>query len=631
MILLVGIYHLVIIFVGYWIQRKLFPFTGSRLTRLIVPIVIGLLFGIPVTYIAAVLTSFSNDPVSISLILYILGGSFFVFLNRKDFPNRRAIHGLLKKGITGIDVLVCFISIAVSWYIMTKTFKATPDGTLFVARNVVFDFGHAVSIIRSMSWGSNIPYSSPFVSGTEHLYHFMFFFWSAILERFGLPITYAVNIPSAFGFTLFLLTIYSIGKELFRSSVIGFLGVTFTILHGSLSFIPFFQKYGVSLSSIFRNPNYLFAGPFDGSIYSIFLTLNVFVNQRHLGLALSVLLFLYILFYQDVLQNKLNWKRVLLYAVAFSFFVLWHLTLAPALLFSWIVLLSIHKRWKQLFRLVILSVFVCLILTCRWFGPVINTILAVPTGGLASQTVQMSAKNILLWIVQFPFYNFGVLLPFLIGGLFIEKKTVQKIFPLLVLPALFFLLSLRTGAIDQKYLNVFMVFFVLFASSGIIALYRSGSIGKIIVVTLFPFLILSGVMDFMVIKNDYLFPVPNTEKTGAVLWITENTKKDAIFVSYRDIFDPVLLAGRRTYYGFFRQLYIVSLGSDAQRGKTVKDIYEATNAAELSVQVKKTGASYIIIPEKKQSEFTYMVSTDLLTNMYPPVYKDANLLILKIP
>ena len=83
---------------------------------------------------------------------------------------------------------------------MFKTFHGGADGQLFVGSNNVFDFGHAIGIIRSFSWGNNIPFTSPFESGLPFFYHFFFYFFVAIWEYFGIPIVWAMNIVSIFSF-----------------------------------------------------------------------------------------------------------------------------------------------------------------------------------------------------------------------------------------------------------------------------------------------------------------------------------------------------------------------------------------------------------------------------------------------
>jgi len=83
-------------------------------------------------------------------------------------------------------------------------------------------------------------------------------------------------------------------------------------------------------------------------------------------------------------------------------------------------------------------------------------------------------------------------------------------------------------------------------------LWKKQLMHKVITAVLFIFLTASGFIDLMVIKNDFLYPLIDGDTSEIISWIKKNSKPRDVFLSYADIIDPVALAGRRNYAGFYR-------------------------------------------------------------------------------
>ncbi len=630
--MLLFLYHLAIILLGFFIYKKFFHETKTWIFRGIIVTALGLLVSLPLTYLLAIVFLKLNDPIFISVSVFTSVVLLFTFLKRRYLlsikHHRFKIHLKRDSLIDGSIVFLCFVF---SWYIMSKTFKVDSLGMISVARNAVFDFGHSLSIIRSMSWGNNIPYTSPFVAGTEQLYHFMFQFWVAVLEHLGLPIYYAVNIPSSIGFTLFLLVMYVIGKEIFKKISVGIMGIVFIIFHGGFMFIPFFQKYGINAGAILRNPNYLFTGPFDGSLYSLFFTLNVFINQRQLGISLAIFFLVYVLFQEKLRNNKLNGSTILFFAFLLGLFTLWHLVLTVGLFMTIVGILLYKKKWKESFIFVANALFIGFIFVNSWMPYLIRGLTSISIHGLGSGVPgSKPSQPVLLWLFKFIVLNFGLSLLFLGIGIFKEKKLVNFFSPLFILVGIFSFLSIRAGVIDQKYINVLLVLVALFTAAGVGLLVRKIMVIKVIAIIFLPCIILSGIIDFMVIKNDYMFPVEQTKKGKLVSWIADHTEKNAIFLSYDDIFDPVTLAGRKNYYGFYKQPDIFLAESDKYRRDKVRNVFDVTDSESLTYAVKDTNVDYILLPpyEKKDNPFT--IDRLLIKKTFPVVYDQDGLTILDV-
>lgn len=611
------LYHLVIFLVGYYLSRIFIKHKNIMFVS-ISSLALGLLISLPLTYILASVVR----SLPLGVYLFIIFSLGFFWLKRKIFR----FEGF---SLIPLDIAVVLGNVLFSLYIMSKTFKIASEGTMLVARNAIFDFGHALSIIRSMSWGSNIPYTSPFVSGTDHLYHFMFLFWSAILEYFGMSINWAFNIPSIIGFTLLLTDIYYLGKEIFKKPTIGILAILFTVFHGGLLFVPFFQNYGLSFSSILRNPDYLFTGPFDGSLYSLFFTLNVFINQRHLGIALGFFFLLYMLFRQDYDKGEIK-KRIYFYGALVGVFTLWHFMLTGGLLFVFVAMLLLKKKYGEAWRLVITASGVSFLFVYPLLSLISPGLEGIFRNKNSGGSAGSSSNFSLLLPVNFLIVNYGFSIIFLILGFIKKSKERFYFLPLFFLTGLFILISLPTGFIDQKFLNVLQVLLAFFTAAGVYAFFQTHLMTKIATLMIIPLLIISGIIDFMVIKNDYLFPVKYSGSEQLVAFIDSHTKKDAVFLSYQEIFDPVLLAGRKQYYGFFRNPGIFLGEADQYRADRVSNVFAVQDEESLRYAVLDTGVDYILLPPPDKTDLPYTINYDLFKQTFPILTEDFDHLLLDV-
>src|SRR3972149_4361467 len=197
-----------------------------------------------------------------------------------------------------IELFILFITLLFSTWLMFATFSYD-NGNLRIEAKAWSDFANHIPLIRSFSFGNNFPPQFPLFSGHPIKYHFIFYAFSGLLERIGLTIDFALNIPSIVGFSFLILMIYLLSKEIFKSVTIGLLSILFFIFHGSLDFINFFLKYPLSsksLSQIINNTQFLSFGPYDGNIISAFWNLNIYTNQRHLGFSYAISLFIVFLY-----------------------------------------------------------------------------------------------------------------------------------------------------------------------------------------------------------------------------------------------------------------------------------------------------------------------------------------------
>src|SRR3990167_10244109 len=194
-----------------------------------------------------------------------------------------------KKGNVNLTLIILFF--VFSLWLFGKSFRYE-NGEFRIARHQVGDFGLHLELIRSFSRGQNIPPQSPFFPGSPLPYHYATDLTAGVLERVGIRIDHALNGISVIFFTLLLFLIYNFSNLLFGYSPIqSLIAVVLFLLSSNLTFVTFLKQS--TFAEVWRLPDYIYKGPFDGSVISIFSTLNPLLNQRHLivGLALSLLIF----------------------------------------------------------------------------------------------------------------------------------------------------------------------------------------------------------------------------------------------------------------------------------------------------------------------------------------------------
>ena len=118
-------------------------------------------------------------------------------------------------------VFVSFFSL----WLMFHTFSYdASSGSMLLGQKVWSDFGQHIPVIRSFSHGANLSrlfgagsIEFPLFSGEGMRYHYIFYAFVGMLEKVGLRIDWALNIPSAVGFAALLVGIYTLSKYLFTS------------------------------------------------------------------------------------------------------------------------------------------------------------------------------------------------------------------------------------------------------------------------------------------------------------------------------------------------------------------------------------------------------------------------------
>jgi hypothetical protein len=167
-------------------------------------------------------------------------------------------------------------------FLCCSTFAGS-DGGWIISRPVWSDFIAHTAMVRSFSLGSNVPAEYPFFAGPGIHYHFLFYFACAVLESFGLPLEWSINLPSALCLSALLMVIAHISAMLSGKRTAAALAVFLFVFPGSLKFLDFFRTlpdFGPHsiLQSLTGSPGFIGSAPYDD--WGLW-ALNVYANQRH--------------------------------------------------------------------------------------------------------------------------------------------------------------------------------------------------------------------------------------------------------------------------------------------------------------------------------------------------------------
>lgn len=491
-----------------------------------------------------------------------------------------------------VEIILIGFALAFSFWLMFHTFSYN-DGSMLIASKAWSDFASHIPLIRSFSYGANFPPEYPLFPGEPIRYHFLFYALVGFLEKIGLPIDYALNIPSALSFAALIMMIYFLAKTLFKSKAVGVLSVLFFLFNGSLSFLEFFKTHPLSLTTvndILNNTSFPSFGPYDGKVVSAFWNLNIYTNQRHIAFSFALALgIVYLLYTKRHEQNRL-YNSLLVGFLTGSLLLLNQSAFAIAVVF--VIWFFILKPVKRLF-LVIGTLsglpWLFLFLATTSFTPQIT---AKP--GFLLNSPLTTTSLITYWLHNLGFYT--LLIPL---GFFSSPKNAKSlVIPLLTLFLLPNIFQFSTDIINNhKFFNFFLLIGAMYAANLLVSLWKDGYpktvyFKKIVCIILFISLTLSGIVDLMVIKNDRKIELEDSQKNSDIRFIINNTDPQALILNSTFLYHPASLTGRPIFYGY--PYFSWSYGYDNRtREQIVLTIYRAKTKTEACNLLLSQGISYV--------------------------------------
>lgn len=522
------------------------------------------------------------------------------------------------------SILLALLALLFSFYLMFHTVSYdSKKHSVTIAMKTWSDFGAHIPLIRSFSTGNNFnrlfsikPVESPLFPNEPIRYHFGFYAIAGLLERLGMRLDYAVNIPSALGFFLMLVMIFIFSYSLFAKYSVSVLSVLFTLFNGSLSFLSFFKAHPLSFATptdILTNTKFASFGPWDGGLVSAFWTLNIYTNQRHLALSYALVLLILTIFARSHPTKGVGtiWK---LFIVLNTLLVINYPSFTIAALFLCWFFITQKKMRLPIFLSAILTLPALYILFRATNLP---SSIAFQRGYLIQGPI-----NIFSFIAYW-FHNIGFHIIMIPLGILLSPKSVRR----LLIPPLFLLFlipnvfRLSPDMINNhKFFNFFMIIGGMFSAYAVIKISHIRHIGRISLICLILLLTLSGVIDLFPIINDTRGIIADTEKQQDIQFFTTHTSPNDIIANSTWFYHPASLAGRAIFSGY--TYFTWSYGYDqGKREHILTSLYRA-NTIQTACDIMSINT--IAFVELSQTPEEYLQPNLIFWNTLPADYTNPH-------
>jgi DNA-binding beta-propeller fold protein YncE len=193
---------------------------------------------------------------------------------------------------------------------------------------------------------------------------------------------------------------------------------------------------------------------------------------------------------------------------------------------------------------------------------------------------------------------------------------------------------------NQKFIHIWVIIanlFVAFALWRLWHLSLSGTtlLGKFAAIVTTLLIVPGGVIDFFPIHNTGWSEV--TYRNDPLIdWLNKNTTPREIFLTDRFVNHPLLMAGRRVFYGW--PYYAWSAGYDAsKRDRLYLELFENRDPWKVYRLLKENGIKYVGFDGAvRQTTFIKRLNEQLYSTYFPKVFEDKqhkynSLTIYKVP
>lgn len=543
------LYLLIAFFVGELICRRLFS-SWLSIHRFAASFLIGLLICTWCSYLFALAFYWTDNPLLYGNLVFFSAAAVLLFANYRNLASFQGTEPAVSAGWP--DWTFAGVMLVVSSWLAFGTLGVDSDN-LKIAAFLLNDFGPNLSIVQSFAVGHNFPTEYPHFIGEPIRYHFLFWFQGGNLEFLSLNIAWAVNLLSALTLAAMLIVFDAFGRIVFLSKAVGRLTASLFFFHGSLSFVPFLISKGSVPAMISASVG---ATEWIPSIYKYtgeqwgVWSLGTFLAQRHLPAAVGIF-FIVLLFVIERARSVENDSD--------------RVPFAPFALCG--ILMGLLPTWNGAVFVAGFAVIATVVLI-RGLSLQILTLLitaamiAVPQILLLRSGGSRSLGELFRWgyvvdpptawnVGEYFLFTFGIKFALALTAAFLLSAFHRKLmFAAFGLVGLAFCTQLSTDVMNNhKFLNVWLFLINGFVAYSIVRLAKLKYVGKMLAGVLLIFIAIGGTIELFRIRNINMVDVPYG--SGPLYeWLNNSTSPRDIFLTNNFVNHPILLSGRRIFYGW---------------------------------------------------------------------------------
>lgn len=467
------------------------------------------------------------------------------------------------------------------------------DGTLYRAGVSVFsDFAPHTALVSSFSQGQNWPTEYPHFANDGISYHFIFFFLCGNLNYLGLPLDWAINLPSILGLLSFCVLLGLLAVQLTGRRATFLLAPLLLFCRSSFAFFTWMgdliRQFGSEPSSwplIFRAmlSQDVYIGNTTNDSWGLW-GVNVYANQRHLLPGLAIALIVIFLFLPDLkdglarrptfrqllisrdfwqVRGHDGWRRMgaaLLLCLLLPYF---HGSVLVALLLI-LIGIAVFSTNRMAFVIVGAGSFLSALLQ-SWFFAGQASAAVSPAFFFGFIAPDKSPGGILLYMLEMS----GILLPLIVLVFWLHGRRRKVLLASFLLPLVFALTVSLTPdvTVNHKLIMISFAFCNIYIADLLVRLWgarKSASLTKVLsrifAIFLTIMLLITGVQEMVILRNISQRTVAIDSASPLVVWIEQNTAPASVFVTAPYHYNAFYLSGRSTWLG--HAYYAWSAGHD---------------------------------------------------------------------
>ena len=596
------LYLIVALLLGNTICRRLFVFTSAP-HRIAANFLVGILLCTIVSYLLALAFAGTDHPMAYGNIAFFVAALLYLRWSwwHNEPLGQRFREYLADENTTASDWIWAGIYLAHSAWLMFGTL-AVSETDLNVAAFLWNDFGPNLSLVQSFAVGHNFPAEYPHFIGEPIRYHFLFWFQAGNLEYLGLNIAVSLNLLSTLTMAAMLVLISAFGRVVFGSRTVGVIAALLFFAPGTLSYIPFLASKvgpGEMLRAVLDVNEWLPSiYSYSGEQWGVW-SMGTFLAQRHLLGAIGIFLVVLIQILQTFSKSadsdndrdrKDLWAYVF-YGVVLGLLPLWNGAVFVAAIAVLGACLLLFEFRRQLAALLITA-----------------TIVAVPQILSLRSAGNRGFSELFRWgyvvdpptianVLKYFAFTFGLKFALACVALIFLNRFQRKFFlAISSLLALAFVTQLSTDVMNNhKLINVWMILMNGYIAFLIGLTWRQKVIGKIAAAILITAISLGGLIELIRVWNVKDVDIPY-DNGAYYTWLKTQTFPTDTFLSDRYVHSPILLSGRRVFYGW--QYFGWSMGyPTAERDVLYKRLYTETDINRLVFLLHENNISYVAFDE----------------------------------